>query len=219
MGLTLDHIVIGAADLARGRAWALHRLGAEPLPGGRHALMGTHNLLVRLDDPDAREQYLEIIAVDPDAQGVGRPRWFDLDEPQVQTALEREPTLLAWVARSDDIDADRDALARAGVDPGPLVDASRDTADGLLRWRITIPISGARVANGAVPMLISWPGRHPVASLPPSGVSLVRVTLRGISATVAADLLMVAALVPGHGPALEVTLHTAAGLIDLSTVA
>ncbi len=219
MALTLDHIVIGAADLVQGRRWALERLGADPVLGGRHALMSTHNLLLRLDDTVGRERYLEIIAIDPDAPEPAHPRWFDLDQPRVRAGLVREPSLLAWVARSDDLDGDRGLLMDAGLDPGPVVTASRDTADVVLRWRITIPASGARVAHGAVPMLIAWEGRRPAASLPPSGVSLDRLVVRGLGEPPAAERWLVDAMVvPGSGPALEVTLRFGAESITLSSI-
>jgi Glyoxalase-like domain len=219
MALTLDHIVIGAADLDHGRRWALERLGADPVQGGRHILMGTHNLLLRLDDSEGRDRYLEIIAIDPDAAEPTRPRWFDLDQPRVRAALAQEPALVAWVARSDDLDGDRQRLAAAGLDPGHVVDASRETADGPLRWRITIPADGARVARGAVPMLISWLGRRPAASLPASGVSLDRLTVRGLGDSPAAELLSGDAMVgPGSGPALEVALRSETESITLPSI-
>ncbi|MCY7417888.1 MAG: VOC family protein [Chloroflexi bacterium] len=219
MALTLDHIVIGAADLAQGRTWALERLGAEPAFGGRHALMGTHNLLVRLDDPAGSERYLEIVTKDPAASKPARPRWFDMDQLNVRTAIDQEPTLLAWVARTDDIVGDRERLMDAGLDPGPVVAASRETPEGLLRWRITIPIDGARVAHGAVPMLITWEGRRPAASLPSSGVSLDRLVVRGLGEPLADELLSAdAVVVPAPGPALEVTLRAGAGSLILSSI-
>ncbi len=180
MTLTLDHLVVGAADLDIGRTWARDLLGVEPVVGGSHVFMGTHNLVLRLDDPD-RELYLEILAIDPDAPEPGRPRWFGLDERVVRVALAIEPRLLAWVARSDDLDADRGRLVAAGQDPGPIHDAQRDTPTGELRWRITIREDGRRLADGAIPTLIAWDTPSPARSLPPSGVSLERFVVRGVS--------------------------------------
>ena len=86
MTLTLDHLVVGAADLHVGRDWAIRTLGLAPAVGGRHRFMGTHNLVLRLDDPD-RELYLEILAIEPDTPDPARPRWFGLDERAVRAAL------------------------------------------------------------------------------------------------------------------------------------
>ena len=48
MTIELDHLVIVADSLEQGAAWCASTLGVEPGPGGRHALMGTHNRLLRL---------------------------------------------------------------------------------------------------------------------------------------------------------------------------
>lgn len=225
MAIEVDHIVIGAATLAQGREWAREVLGVEPLVGGRHAFMGTHNLVLRLDDAvDAdglgprgrRELYLEILAVDPDAPAPGRPRWFGLDEPGVAAALSDGPRLLAWVARSSTLDADRERLAAGGHDPGPAFAATRDTPVGVLRWRITIRDDGARLGGGAVPPCIAWDTPSPAASLPSSGVSLGRLVVRGVHGDVAAMLAAAGAEVgEGAGPALRVVLRTPAGPVGL----
>ncbi|MFM7460122.1 MAG: VOC family protein, partial [Burkholderiales bacterium] len=60
---SLDHLVVGCADLARGAAWLERFLGVTLGPVGQHALMGTHNRLLSLG-PDC---YLELIAIDPAA--------------------------------------------------------------------------------------------------------------------------------------------------------
>jgi hypothetical protein len=214
--LTLDHLVVGAAALDIGRAWAREVLGVEPIVGGRHAFMSTHNLVLRLDDPD-REVYLEILAIDPDAPDPARPRWFGLDEQVVRAALAVEPRLVAWVARSDDLDGDRGRLVAAGADPGPIHAAERDTPSGILRWRITIPEDGRRLADGAIPTLIAWDTSSPARSLPPSSVSLERLALRGVSPEVAVMLEEVGADHPSDGeePPIEVTLRHAEERIKL----
>ncbi|MCY7314413.1 MAG: VOC family protein [Rubrivivax sp.] len=48
MSVVVDHLIVAAHTLAQGVAWCERTLGAVPAPGGRHALMGTHNRLVRL---------------------------------------------------------------------------------------------------------------------------------------------------------------------------
>lgn len=227
MTLTIDHIVVGAGSLAQGREWARDVLGGEPLVGGRHAFMGTHNLVLRLDDavgaagPGAggTELYLEILAIDPDEPAPGRARWFGLDEPGVRAALAAGPRLLAWVARSSELDADRERLLAAGADPGPVFAATRDTPTGELRWRITIREDGARLGGGAVPTLIAWDTPSPAASLPAGGVSLERLAVRGVGGEVAAMLSAAGARVEeGVGPALLVVLRAPGVLAELEVV-
>jgi hypothetical protein len=213
--LTLDHLVVGAADLDIGRAWAREVLGVEPIIGGRHAFMGTHNLVLRLDDPD-RELYLEILAIDPDAPDPARRRWFGLDEQAVRAPVAVEPQLLAWVARSDDLDADRGRLVEAGADPGPIHAAERETPTGTLRWRITIREDGRRLAGGAIQTLIAWGTPSPARSLSSSGVSLERLVVRGVSPEVGV-LLREAGAGTGAGdhPRLAATLRRGMERIEL----
>ncbi|HSH43331.1 MAG TPA: VOC family protein, partial [Arenicellales bacterium] len=80
----LDHLVVAAADLAAGREYIEDLLGVRTEAGGRHDAIGTHNQLLRLGD----DQYLEIIAVDPDAPAPGKPRWFGLDDPALRESIQ-----------------------------------------------------------------------------------------------------------------------------------
>jgi hypothetical protein len=174
---------------------------------------------MRLDDPVGRELYLEVLAIDPDAPVPTRPRWFGLDAPAVSTALATGPRLLAWVARSDSLNMDRERLIAAGFDPGPVFAATRDTPTGELRWRITIRADGARLAGGAVPTLIAWDTPSPAASLPPSGVSLEQLVVRGVGGEAAAMLSIAGAVVEeGVGPALGVVLRGPGGSVELTAV-
>ena len=95
----LDHLVIGARSLEEGRSFVADLLGVSPVAGGTHPNMGTHNVLLSLGG----SVYLEVIAVDPEAEPPDRPRWFSLDNPKVRQALEQGPQLLTWVARTPDI--------------------------------------------------------------------------------------------------------------------
>lgn len=206
MNTQLDHLVVVAASLEQGAAWAETTLGVTPVPGGKHALMGTHNRLLALGGwPDA---YLEIIAVDPNAPPPGRARWFGLD------AAVETPRLVHVVARTNNLDMHRWGLVAAGFDPGPTLSAQRDD----LRWRITVRDDGRPLAGGALPTLIEWQGRHPAASLPPSGITLASLTLRGLPAQAAEVLrLQRVALHPLPGPALEARLVTPRGAVSLES--
>ena len=85
----LDHLVIAAADLESGKAWLEDRTGLKMQPGGEHAYFGTHNALLGL-----RGSYLEVIALDPAAPAPAYPRWFGLDEGEMQERLTAGPALI-----------------------------------------------------------------------------------------------------------------------------
>ena len=177
MTTDIDHLIVAADTLEEGAAWCLSTLGVEPAPGGRHALMGTHNRLVNLSSPAFARCYLEIIAIDPEAPPPGRRRWFGLD-----TRPPGPPALVHAVARSSMLDMHRWGLINKGIDPGIPVAASR----GDLRWQILLRDDGAW--PGAAPTLIQWDGPHPAERLPDVGVRLVSVKLDGL-ATPAREVL------------------------------
>lgn len=172
MSWVVDHLVIGAATLEQGAAWCAATLGVLPGPGGKHPLMGTHNLLLSLDSPAFPRSYLEIIAIDPAAEAPARRRWFDLDDAALRATLAAGPRLIHWVARCDDAAAECAALREAGIERGEVLQAERDTPRGLLRWRIAVRSDGQRLHRGALPTLIEWGDVHPADSLPASGLQL-----------------------------------------------
>lgn len=213
-GVALDHLVVAARTLDEGVVWCEATLGITPGPGGRHPLMGTHNRLFAIGNPTWPRAYFEIIAVDPDAPPPGRARWFDLDRWSGDT-----PALVHWVARSANLDMHRWGLVAAGLNPGTTLSAERARADGeRLRWRIVVPDDGRLLAGGALPTLIEWAGVHPADSMPPSGVSLTGLTLRGLPAA-AAQVLQPRGVqrVDGPGPALEAHLQTPRGPVTLTS--
>ncbi len=166
--LKLDHITVAALDLAEGVAWAQERLGVAIPPGGQHALMGTHNHLLRLADG----LFLEVIAPDPSAPAPTRARWFGMDSPATHQALARSPRLWTWVARCADLDQ---ALCEVDGSAGPAVRVTR----GALSWRIGVPDDGSMPFDGAFPTLIEWPpGPHPASRMPERGCSLLGLTVQ-----------------------------------------
>lgn len=160
MVAVIDHLVVAAATLAAATAHGTGVLGAQAAPGGRHAVMGTHNRLWSLGPDD----YLEALAPDPEARAPCRPRWFGLDD------LAGPPRLVGWALRVDDLDA---ACARAPDDIGPAVAMWR----GDFRWKITVPDSGRQPFNGLFPALISWTGEAPPAALPETEARLLALTI------------------------------------------
>ncbi|MDN3919602.1 VOC family protein [Roseateles violae] len=184
MVMELDHLVVGAATLDEGIAWCERVLGVTPAPGGRHALMGTHNRLLNISAPAYPRTYLEIIAIDPEAPGPqGRARWFDLDQPALQAALrERGPGLIHWVSRVASLDASLAQWQGEGIDGGEPVAASR----GSLSWRIALRPDGRRLRREGLPLLIEWGAAHPSDTLPACGVQLLSFEARdGLSARLA----------------------------------
>jgi hypothetical protein len=160
---TLDHLVVAAATLAQGCDYVESGLGVRPQPGGKHALMGTHNALLKLGP----RLFLEVLSIDPDAPPPGRARWFDLDEPRMRASLTDGPRLVHYVARTDDIEA---LAPRSPIDLGEILALAR----GDFRWRITVPADGHLPGRGLVPTLIQWSdARHPADGLVDHGLSLV----------------------------------------------
>jgi hypothetical protein len=222
MTLRVDHLVVVAHTLAQGERWCQSTLGVMPEPGGRHALMGTHNRLLRIaSDEGFAQAYLEIIAIDPGAPAPGRARWFGMDSPAQRDAVREQPRLVHWVAACDDIEAELAALRGAGLDNGQAQAASRDTPEGRLQWRIAVRSDGHMLCDGALPSFIQWDGgRHPVRRLPHRGVRLAALTLRGLPAAARPRLHGCAAtLSDSPGPALTAELHTPAGRVVVTSLA
>jgi len=203
---TLDHIVIACADLEQGTAWLRERLGVDPQPGGKHAAMGTHNTLLRLGP----RHYLELLAIDPDAEAPPQARWFGLDERGIRERAAREPFLLTWVASTDDLD---EAVARV-----PELGEIREASRGALRWRIALPEGGGLAHEGVMPTVLQWNGAHPCDLLEDRGCELVTLGLTHPSGSEIAMTLQVLEYAGWDavetGPSRnEATLRTAAGSV------
>jgi hypothetical protein len=96
--------------------------------------------------------------------------------------------LIHWVARCRDAEAACASLAAQGIIRGELLDAERSTAQGMLRWRITVRRDGQRLFDGALPTLIEWRGAHPADTLPRCGVELQDLSVGGLPESLAALL-------------------------------
>lgn len=203
--LALDHIAVATGSLASGTAEVEAALGLPLLPGGEHAAMGTHNRLLSLGP----EEYFELIAINPGAEGPDQPRWFDLDNFAGKTRA------TTWICRCDDLEA---ALAVAPAGTGVPWDLER----GNLRWRMGVPRNGKLPFGGLFPALIEWKGAaHPAPRLADTGVRLSAVRL--ISPEAAALRAALAALiadarvsvVEGDAERMEVDLITPNGPVTL----
>jgi hypothetical protein len=156
---TLDHLVIGCANLDLGARWLERFLGVQPSDVGRHEQMGTHNRLVSLGP----ECYLELIAIDPTALPTLQPRWFGLDTADVQSRIAQRPRLIGWVARTNTLDALHEAT-------GELLGAVHQMHRGPFQWKITIPVDGHPLEGGLIPHMIEWEGTNPAQQLPDQGL-------------------------------------------------
>lgn len=166
--LKLDHITVIAPSLAEGVRHVRNCLDLDVPFGQRHAYMGTYNHLLQLGDA----VYLEIVALDPEADAPDRRRWFGLDDQnKVRSDWEEGRRLRGWVGRTDTID---EILAARGdifgeKVPLPTVNSSFDFA---------IPSDGSLPLDGAAPSIIDRRGRpRSMATIADLGARLRSFTL------------------------------------------
>lgn len=151
----LDHLVVTAASCEEGVSWVENRCGVILPKGGAHPLMGTHNHLSAI----AANQFLEVIAIDPQAPKPSHNRWFALDDEGHQRALAHSPQLTTWVVATNNLDAAIAAARDCGINPGEPVTLTRDG----LTWRLALIADGSLAFGGTFPILIEWPpGVNPV---------------------------------------------------------
>ncbi len=203
--LTFDHLAISCDSLAEGVTHVERALGVPLAPGGEHAAMGTHNRLLSLGP----QEYLEVIAINPDAPGPDQPRWFNIDN------FSGAPRVTNWICRCPDLDA---ALAAAPDGTGVPWDLER----GDLRWRMAVPTDGKLPFDGTFPALIEWQGgAHPAPRLPDQGVRLTALHLthpeaealrEALGPFIAEDRLTIS---KGPAPALEMELTGPNGTVRL----
>jgi hypothetical protein len=217
----VDHLVVAATSLAQGVAWCEQTLGVTPGPGGQHALMGTHNRLLKIATPAFAKAYLEIIAIDPDAPdppAPGRTRWFALDDAAQHARIAQAPRLVHMVARSTMLDMHRWGLITVGHKPGDPVNLSRPTPQGDLRWQMLVREDGAWDCGGALPTLLQWQGAHPTDAMPDSGLTLRALTLHGVPERARQVLrLRGVAVLAEPGPAVRAVLGTPLGEVTLES--
>ena len=157
----VDHLVYATPDLNRGVEALEKLLGVRATPGGQHPGRGTRNALITLGPAT----YLEIIAPDPEQPHPKTPRPFGIDGL-------KEPRLVAWAAKGDDLDRLKDEASRNGARLGEVISGSRRRTDGvLLSWRYTDPQTV--LADGLVPFFIDWGQSPHPARTAAQGASLI----------------------------------------------
>ncbi len=212
-----------ASSLEEGVAWCEATLGVTPGPGGEHPLMGTHNRLLRIDSAAFPRAYLELIAINSEANyayGTRAARWFDMDNATIRARVAQNgPQLIHWVARVPDIAVALQTLAAQGIDRGPAIQASRMTPNGQLQWQITVREDGQRLFDGCLPTLIQWGAVHPVDSMPASGVCLQDLHIAHPAANelqAAFDGIGIKGMAAHSAPArITATVHTPKGTVQL----
>ncbi len=156
---SLDHLLLGIADLDQGIAWVLEKTGVKAIAGGSHPGVGTQNALVSLGN----RQYLEIIALDPSQKQEGRMAALvkDLKTPQ----------MIAWAASTGNIEElSRYATASGYEIEGPGSGDRRKPDGSILKWRTVRIMSGF---GDVIPFFIEWgPGAIHPSQDSPSGCSL-----------------------------------------------
>ena len=163
----LDHLILGASDLARGIEFIEQRTGVRAALGGVHPGRGTHNALLSLGP----RCYLEILAPDPNQPTLA---WFR-NLPQLT-----EPRLLGWMVRPGDLAALPERLRQSGIACDPPRESSRQRPDGrTLRWKL-LRMTGEQASSptagmeGLLPFCIEWSAGSPhPADDAPSGLRLV----------------------------------------------
>ena len=168
---TIDHIVIGAANLEKATEKVEGLLQTKFSTSGKHSLMATHNRLARLQN----SAYIEIIAIDPSASFpkscFQEKRWFSLDSATTQRRLTTGPQPLCWVVAVNNIEQ---FASNCGYSPGRVTEMSR----GDFRWKLTVPNNGDLSECGVLPVLIEWPkGKNPAEAMPESNLVLKQITL------------------------------------------
>jgi len=167
MNSRIDHIVIGANNLISGTSILETKLNVKFSSGGEHKIMGTHNKLLKLQS----NIYLEVIANNPNANKLTRPRWFSLDENNIIEKIKDTPRTLCWVLEVENIE---DTVKNCGYNPGEILQLSRDS----MNWKVTVPPDGKLIDNGILPILIEWnKDQHPSKKLSNSSVSLNKISL------------------------------------------
>ncbi|MDH3386477.1 MAG: VOC family protein [Gammaproteobacteria bacterium] len=210
----LDHIVIAADSLQQGVDYLHQTLGVAIPAGGFHQTMGTHNHLMQL----ANDAYLEVIAIDPQAQAPPRPRWFGLDEATIRASLKRQPRLITWVMNTPDIHR---LVGDAGFDIGVPTRLSRDN----LEWEIALTDDGRLLAGGMLPYCIQWHSSpHPSRGMADLGCVLHALTIyhnrprwlaERLDAIDASHLVQIEPLPDSESPYLMAAIETPGGVVTL----
>jgi hypothetical protein len=203
--LAVDHVIVGASELASGIRELGRLTGVTARPGGRHPGRGTQNALLSLGP----STYLELAAPsgEPDSSGMA-----------AYLAGLTHLTPAGWALASHDLPATIARLRASGVAISGPFPGSREQPDGsLLQW------TTARLdadSTGLAPFLIQWDAgsQHPAKSSP-SGCTLQSIELRTQQPQTLRHLLttlgVAAVVVEGPQPGIRITLACSTGRVVL----
>lgn len=214
MQTRIDHLVIGAADLTQGIDYVKECLGVDMPYGGAHEKMGTHNHLMQLGG----DVFLEVMAINPDAEPPEYPRWYGLDDPYIRRRIEAQPTLLTWVVNTKNIEK---LLQQTTFAFGKATLLSR----GNLSWYFGLPDDGRLLAGGMVPYVIEWQTElHPSKLMADVGCRLEGLEiyhsypswLQSVLESIGAgNLVKIHPLQKNRSPYLVAHIHTSGGTKEL----
>jgi len=202
---TIDHVIVGIANLDEGIRLFTELTGVAPERGGEHPGRGTQNALISLGP----RTYLELIA--PVA---GPP-------PGMEFLSEmKRLTPIGWAVGAKDLDATKSRLEAAGFHVSAPRDGSRVRPDGqTLRWR-TAALED--VPGDLTPFLIEWSAQTPhPATTSPSGCTLQAMTVSGPKieslAKLVTELRLGVAAHEGTGMELSLVLACPKGKVSLKS--
>jgi hypothetical protein len=202
--ITIDHLILGVSDLARGVEEFTAKTGVRPVFGGVHPNRGTQNALASLGGG----AYIEVIAPDP-KQSVESPM---LSELEPLAALKP----IGWAVGARDVNAVRAYLESLNIRTGGVRPGARAKQDGSrLEWS-TLDILSPR--HELAPFVIQWSAvsAHP-STTSPAGCTLQSLAFADprpeIIDTLLRTLTIKAAIDRGSEPRMTIVLQCPAGRV------
>jgi hypothetical protein len=203
--VTIDHVIVGTANLEEGIRQFTELAGAAPAIGGQHPGRGTQNALLSLGS----RTYLELIAP---VSGPPPEMKFLSDLKQLSA--------IGWAIGTKDLEATKRRLEGAGFRVTAPRAGSRVRPDGqTLQWR-TAGLED--VPGGLTPFLIEWGAETPhPASTSPGGCTLETMEIAGPGlerlGKLVAELRLQAMVRAGTAPDLTFELACPSGRVKLTS--
>ncbi len=151
----IDHLLLAITDLDSGMEQFESLTGIQPVFGGVHPHIGTHNALVSLGEG----RYLEIIAPQDPSKSIQGPfGGFDKRESL---------SVFGWSICANELESLQTSLENHHIKHSGSVPGSRATPDGqLLKWSTTFILTES--AFGINPFFIRWENHelHPSRATP-----------------------------------------------------
>ncbi len=165
---TLDHIVIAVPSLKKVREHFEKNYGIRLQAGGKHPNFSTHNMLLKLKHKTNKTQYLEFIALDPEAK-TSEASLFGLNTPP------KDWKVVAWAISTNDIHTLQNTLQLQTPFKHltEIHDMHRIQEDAsLIHWDMAYSNDHFNHTQGTAPFLIQWRDTHPSDNLPSMKVEL-----------------------------------------------